>query len=202
MEMDVKIFNTFTTSKWSGGETTELFIYPGDAQYKKRDFLFRISRATIPKEKSSFTKLPGVDRKLLLLSGETKLSFPVTEQILSIDEQVTFDGDWDTTSEGEATDFNLMLQNGAQGSVEPIYLLPGDREICGIFLKERSKCFVCLYLCEGNLVIRDGYGMRNILEGELGVLEIPGDYRVQGVTLENNSDKKVKLVKTVVYVEQ
>ena len=55
MEIDVKIYNTFPTSKWSGGETTELYIYPADYQYKKRDFLFRISRATIPKEKSIFT---------------------------------------------------------------------------------------------------------------------------------------------------
>ncbi len=201
MEIDVKIYNTFTTSKWSGGETTELFIYPPASQYKKRDFQFRISSATIPEEKSDFTKLPGIDRNLLVLSGTTTLTFPDQVVTLSEDEQIEFSGDWDTTSEGEATDFNLMMQNGAQGSLESLCLLPGDREICGIFLKKRSKCFVCLYLCEGSIIVRDGYGMRNILQGELGVLEIPGDQGVSGVTFENVTDRKVKMIKTVVYID-
>lgn len=201
MEIDLKIFNSFSTAKWSGGETTELFIYPKDSQYKKREFLFRLSSATVPNEKSTFTKLPGIERKLLILSGETKLCFGQEERSLSLDEQVEFKGDWETTSEGEATDFNLMMKEGADGYMEPIYLLPNDRENCGIFLKGMSKCFVFLYLCEGSIIIRDGYGMRNILEGGLGVLEIPGDTIVQGVVLENVTDKKVKLIKTVVYIK-
>ena len=37
----------FSTSKWSGGSTTELFIWPKDASYAERRFNIRISTATV-----------------------------------------------------------------------------------------------------------------------------------------------------------
>ena len=33
----------FRTSTWSGGTTTELFLYPENGSYAQREFLFRIS---------------------------------------------------------------------------------------------------------------------------------------------------------------
>lgn len=58
------------TNNWSGGTTTQLAIYPKDAEYKKRNFLFRISTATVETKESEFTKLPGVSRKLILKHEE------------------------------------------------------------------------------------------------------------------------------------
>lgn len=37
----------FTTSVWSGGKTTEMYMYPQTASYRDRNFLFRISSATV-----------------------------------------------------------------------------------------------------------------------------------------------------------
>lgn len=70
--MKFKVLNKLNYKKtnWSGGDTTELYIYPEDSRYQKRDFLFRLSSATVNLEKSAFTKLDGVSRKLMLLSGE------------------------------------------------------------------------------------------------------------------------------------
>ena len=47
----------FITSKWSGGSTTELFIWPKDASYAERRFNIRISTATVDVESSTFTRL-------------------------------------------------------------------------------------------------------------------------------------------------
>ena len=35
--------DAFKESKWSGGITTQLYIYPKDSDYQKRNFNFRIS---------------------------------------------------------------------------------------------------------------------------------------------------------------
>ena len=40
-------------NSWSGGITQELYIYPEDASYEKRDFKFRISIAVNEKKKKN-----------------------------------------------------------------------------------------------------------------------------------------------------
>lgn len=48
----------FNISRWSGGTTTELFIWPHGASYAERRFGIRISTATVDIAQSTFTKLP------------------------------------------------------------------------------------------------------------------------------------------------
>lgn len=102
----------FTTSVWSGGKTTEMYLYPQTASYRDRNFLFRISSATVEEEASTFTRLPGIHREILLLNGQMTLQhgkgLPVT---LSPYEPHAFEGEWETVSHGRATDFNLMYRN-------------------------------------------------------------------------------------------
>ena len=59
--MDYQIIKaeSFTTSPWNGGSTTELFIYPMTSKYTSRNFHFRLSTATVNVEESTFTSLPG-----------------------------------------------------------------------------------------------------------------------------------------------
>lgn len=63
-KMILKKAEDFVTSKWSGGSTTELYIYPPQAVYREGNFKCRISSATVEVEKSDFTSLPGVKRYL------------------------------------------------------------------------------------------------------------------------------------------
>ncbi len=69
--------NQQQTSKWSGGTTTQLFIYPANSDYNKRDFLFRISTATIDAATSEFTALAGFNRVLMLIDGELNITHQV-----------------------------------------------------------------------------------------------------------------------------
>ncbi|MBQ6370311.1 MAG: HutD family protein, partial [Firmicutes bacterium] len=61
-------------SNWSGGKTYELAIFPEDAKYLDRDFIWRLSTANSDREESSFTKLPDYDRILMVLEGDVVLA--------------------------------------------------------------------------------------------------------------------------------
>ncbi|BBE31211.1 hypothetical protein OSSY52_13520 [Tepiditoga spiralis] len=113
--------NKLKISKWSGGKTTELKIYPENSIYEKRNFLWRVSTATVETEKSNFTKLLKIKRILMILEGKIKLIHENHyEKILSQYEKDSFMGDWETKSFGKVTDFNLMLSKNFDGDIKKI----------------------------------------------------------------------------------
>ena len=64
----------YNVSTWSGGTTTQLAIFPPEAVYADRDFLWRVSSATVDLEESDFTALPDYDRLIATLRGEIVLT--------------------------------------------------------------------------------------------------------------------------------
>lgn len=109
----------YSVSKWSGGQTTELYIYPQTAKYKDRNFMWRISSATMDIEESTFTHLPGFARELMVIDGETTLEHEGRHKItLKPFEKDSFMGDWNTKSFGKASDFNLMTSKDCSGSLD------------------------------------------------------------------------------------
>lgn len=107
-----------TTSNWSGGTTTQIAIYPKDAIYSERNFLWRLSTARVEAEESVFTSLPGIWRLIMVLEGTMKLEHAGHHTAkLTAFEQDSFSGDWTTTSFGKVRDFNLMLAPGCVGEL-------------------------------------------------------------------------------------
>lgn len=111
--------NQLLSKSWSGGKTTQLFIFPSKASYEERNFSFRLSTATVEVDSSNFSNLPGVFRTLMILDGEMKLihknhHFSHLQPL----EQDQFKGDWNTQSEGQCVDFNLMCMKGVSGDIE------------------------------------------------------------------------------------
>jgi environmental stress-induced protein Ves len=102
----------YTTTQWSGGETTELLIFPLASNFSDRQFDFRISIATINVNESNFTALPGIQRTLLLLEGELQLEHKHhhTSHLLPFD-QDSFEGSWETHCLGSGTDMNVMTKS-------------------------------------------------------------------------------------------
>lgn len=100
-------------SNWSGGVTKELYIYPEDGNYQKRDFKFRISIATTELETSIFTKLENTNRVISVLDGTMELNHIGHHTTILEKYQIDrFYGEWETHSKGKVTDFNLMIKNG------------------------------------------------------------------------------------------
>ncbi len=107
------------TTRWSGGTTTEFYLYPTTGSYAKREFSIRISSATVDLEASNFTLLPDYNRIITPLQGGFTLTFPednhrtVTLKPLDL---AFFDGAWHTHSVGKAIDFNVMTRKGLLAS--------------------------------------------------------------------------------------
>ena len=132
--------------RWAGGTSTEMFIYPSNGSFIDRDFIFRISSATVEVEESNFTFFEGITRHLMILKGELELIHVGRyTKLLSVFEQDTFSGEWETKSIGKVTDFNLMLKSGAIGSLTHIGLNEGETRV----IKSKSSyCFI--YIANGS----------------------------------------------------
>ncbi len=110
--------NEFERNRWSGGVTTELAIWPEEANYPAGPFTWRLSTARVEAEETLFTALPGKKRVLMLLDGAIRLEH---ENHHSVDlepyQMDTFAGDWKTRSFGKGTDFNLMMDDTCFGEL-------------------------------------------------------------------------------------
>jgi uncharacterized protein len=119
MSINIYTAENRATINWAGGTSTEIFIYPDNTSFAGRDFLFRISTATVEAEETEFTFFRGITRHLMVLKGELQLEHEgrYSKQLKPFD-QDTFSGEWKTRSRGKVTDFNLMLGGGAKGSLQ------------------------------------------------------------------------------------
>ena len=120
MKVKKRSAKDYRVSRWSGGETREFLLFPESASYAGRDFLWRVSSATVELPESDFTPLPDYRRFLTPLSGALKLSQDGGPfRTLGALEVLPFDGGAETKSRGEVTDFNLMVRKGeAEGGME------------------------------------------------------------------------------------
>ncbi len=176
---------TYSTSSWSGGKTTELFIYPEDSRYGNLDFKFRISSASVEQEESSFTKLLGVDRFISPLDKSLRLTHDNKSFVeLQPFEIYEFSGRAETRSFGKAKDFNLMLANGARGSLESLLV---QKEHILAEAEAKKETFDCLYSWDSQLEVY--VDKKSYLLNPSDLLVI---HRQQGEDLEIkiNADKK------------
>lgn len=116
--MEILLEKDYQVSRWDGGYTRQLFLYPPSGDYQKRDFQVRISSAVIEREISKFTKLPDVKRFLMMLRGKVKLDCGAGKiWEISPCQVITFDGAQEITSYGTGTDMNLMLKGNVRGDM-------------------------------------------------------------------------------------
>lgn len=147
--------NDQKTSEWSGGSTTELAIYPEDAEYKQRNFKWRISTASMKSEESTFTPLPGYWRVLMATVGEFSLHHQERHEIqLKPFEQVQFSGEWTTHCSGCGEDLNLMLAAGYKGELKAVSISDFFLETLHYDDETRSsEVYECLYAVDADVEI-------------------------------------------------
>ncbi|MDM1390563.1 HutD family protein [Myroides marinus] len=111
--MDIRLIRKeeVLTSQWAGGKTNEYIIYPSKAKYADRDFLFRISSATIEAIPSDFTQFTGYKRYLAMLEGDIRLYKNGKEECYDNQVLFSFESSDDITSYSFGKDFNLMLNH-------------------------------------------------------------------------------------------
>ena len=169
----------YNTSNWSGGTTTELGIGPDGSRYADREFLWRISSATVDLEESTFTALPDYDRIIMTLEGEIDLCHNDGEWMhLKAFKTHSFDGGDDTVSKGKVVDFNLMTRKGAAGGEMIPLLFPNDGtviEINEVLSDINSYHEIMIYCYRGQMTVTFEDGNEQTLE-EKESLWINGDF--------------------------
>ncbi len=103
-------FNELNASNWANGKTYEYYIYPNNADYQNKDFLFRISSATIDNEPSNFTNFIGYQRFLCMLDNSLLLKINNKEIKLEPYQLVEFKSEDSVISYTTGNDFNLMIK--------------------------------------------------------------------------------------------
>lgn len=164
----------FKTSTWSGGSTTEYFIYPEGADYAKREFKVRISGATMEQETSTYTRLDGVTRYLTPLSNNLILTINGKKEKVKPFQVVTFSGEDTVVCDGCGADFNLMLKNCA-GKMQVYPAEKTDREL----IINEDKIYV-IFSPEGKTKIRSNNGIYEFDEN--GILILEGE-KEEGIVL-------------------
>lgn len=206
MQIDVKINRRHeqNTSRWSGGTTTQLAIYPESSLYNKRDFLWRISTAVVEDEESVFTSLSGYERILMILEGRLELNHEGHyRKTLTPFETDKFSGDWKTTSRGKVRDFNLMFKAGCSGAMKVLRVNHGltvSTEKPNLD-NAKGQVAVCFYLYRGSLNLNiPGHDCCQLMSGDFAMLTVLSADDVPLVTLSNiNEEEAVVIQTTVIY---
>lgn len=170
-------------NSWSGGTTTELFIFPEGSRYQDRDFDFRLSTATVEIQSSIFTKFDGYRRKLLLLNGSMALDHDQHHlSKLSKFDVDTFDGSWQTTSFGKCEDFNLICREQLVSELFAVKVAASSTYVQAL---KRPWDWFFIYAHLGELTISLPNGNNQELhEGALFMIREPGliEVRMQAAT--------------------
>lgn len=161
----------FKTINWSGGTSTQLYIYPETGDYGLRRFDFRLSTAKVEVEKSDFTPLPGISRKIMILDGQIEIShqnhYKKELKAFDVDE---FEGEWQTSSVGTCTDFNLMTKGKTKGELSSLTLLRKQTTDFAITDKHTK---ILIYLYSGKLFFTSEENEYSLNQGELLIFENP-----------------------------
>ncbi|MBE7003525.1 MAG: HutD family protein [Ruminococcaceae bacterium] len=156
----------YVTTQWSGGSTTQLAIAPAGAVYAERDFLWRVSSATVELDESDFTALPDYRRFISTVRGDMTLRHNGGAELTLHPGNVhEFDGADDTHSRGRCTDFNLMLRKGrAEGTMQSLRVgADGAALVC----PETAL----LYCASGSCTVRCGGKELRVAAGESALAE-------------------------------
>ncbi|SHI51956.1 HutD/Ves family protein [Lutispora thermophila] len=190
------------TSTWSGGTTTQLAIYPENADYGMRNFIWRLSSATVEADESVFTSLPGIERIIMILEGEIILEHEGHyKKVLGKFQQDSFSGSWTTRSIGQATDFNLMMRDGCQGQLEALVLEKHEWRTITFEGKETFENHVqAIYSVKGSIILRFP-GQQSIQLAQGDMLLIRNDHDWHGINYEirNMAENNAEVVIANIY---
>jgi environmental stress-induced protein Ves len=102
-------FNKIQPTLWAGGKTFEYYIYPNTASYSKKDFLIRLSTATIESSPSQFTAFPDYHRYLIMLDNDLQIERDNKHINYPKGSVFEFPAQANITSFTTGTDFNVMV---------------------------------------------------------------------------------------------
>ncbi len=169
------------TNSWNGGTTTEITIYPANASFIDRNFLYRISTATVEKESTVFTKFNEYSRELMILKGELEITHEGRySKILKPFETDSFEGDWETSAKGKVTDFNIIYKGKVLAQLDSKLITSKENFTESI---QVENAIILVY-------VATGFGIYQFNEQTIKIKE--GD----SILLEHNDNQNMALFKS------
>lgn len=169
MKLDFLPSEKQESSKWSGGSTTQLFIFPPEASVAEKNFIFRISTAKVEAEESEFTTYPGYKRILMVLEGTLDIHHAGhhSKKLGAFDTD-EFLGNWKTNAIGKVRDFNIIYAEDKQASLDKKEMSAGEIHL----LSFADSNFTCVYVVSGAVEI-EGAVMKagDFLKAENALIE-------------------------------
>lgn len=160
----------FVTTQWSGGSTSQLYIYPEDAVFSQHDFDFRISSADFTSTESTFSDFTGYQRYLFPLQGSLWVEHaeggqPLYRHDLAPYQLEYFLGSWQTRSGNslDCRDFNFIVRQGKESRLE----IKREGEV---FIPKRSGLLMAFSMTGGQLLV-NGQETVRLPEKSLYLLE-------------------------------
>ncbi len=183
---------------WSGGTVNQLFIDPEDADVADKDFVFRVSTATVDVEESLFTFYDDYDRIIMTTGKDFVLVHDDRDEVfLSKYEPHLFYGGDKTRSKGKVNDFNLIMKRGAcRGDTMAMSLAKGSLVYPRKGNNKGHETLEIVFCAKGRLTFRFKDIEENLLRGDVLIIDhgaMPGKY-----VLSNEEDQFCDLVVTMI----
>lgn len=198
--------NESKISTWSGGTTTQFYIYPENAIYAERNFKWRLSSAKVVAEESVFTPLPGISRILMVIEGEVSIEHQGHHSaVLKAFEKDSFSGDWTTRCVGEATDFNLMTSKECSGSMDTFSVDVGEKkEVLFDYDDNTTEQFSLVtdafFIVGGDIkTFIDSVERQDIHDGDLIMVKRTVRENINQIEFKNSGDKRVNVIRTTIF---
>lgn len=171
----MRILDTFTTSAWSGGTNTQLYIHPEGASLKEQNFSFRLSTATIEQSPAIFTTLSSkIRRAFMLMEGQVTLQRERRDPVSLKPYEIThFNGADHITSIGQGIPFNLMttevlavaLEHQSLSTTQSLQLSPNnEKQMLPVYLHQGTADIFnpdgTLHQQQGQLLVSTGETVR------------------------------------------
>ena len=158
--------------KWSGGVSSQYYIYPEGADRSTGEYAFIVTSATVELETSTFSDYTGFDRVIMSITKPYTLVHNEEEVChLQPFEPHAFTGEESTRSEGVYTDCNLIMKRGEScGEMSSVLLSPGS-SFYGPQGHGGKHCVWTLLCCAGAFVCRSGDAAETVKAGDMLVLD-------------------------------
>ncbi|NMM63922.1 HutD-family protein [Clostridium sp. P21] len=186
---------------WSGGMATELTTYPLNSDYASKNFLWRLGVAKIDIPESTFSILPKVSRKFMVIEGKITLDHENKyKKLLNPFEQDHFMGDWNTKTYGKASVFNLMTRENYNGELLHLNINPNKQ------LKFQYKiplnkdlAAICFYTVNGGFNSNINDKIFETVKNDLILINCVNSSCTHEFMLSNNTSEITDIIVSIIY---
>lgn len=191
-----------TPTEWYGGSSAELTTYPENSTFANRDFLWRLGYAKINIPESTFSRLSGVSRHLMVTSGKLQLThkehYTKTLSELDID---SFSGDFHTTTCGKCSVFNLMTRENYKGKLFPLSIhTKRTQSFSHTVAYNEEIAAICLYPIAGKIETAINNNIYKVNTGDLLRIDCIECNSSVSLGFSSASSETCKLIISLIYI--